>query len=99
MLIDDSAWEGSPLHEATDDEATGGLAVGAKCTGLAALLDLIPAMPDDGRACAHCGGSHWWALQSPEGIAARGVEGRPITIVCPHCAGRGWTLGRDDAAP
>ncbi|TAK28712.1 MAG: hypothetical protein EPO40_12870 [Myxococcaceae bacterium] len=71
VKVDDAEREGQHLRDASDHEALCGLVTGAKATGLAALLDLIPAMPDDGRACARCGGSRWGDLPSPDGVVAR----------------------------
>jgi hypothetical protein len=84
VLVDGSAWDDSPVREATDDEAVAALVVGAKKTGIAALIDLLPSPPTEARDCATCGGARWSRLPVDS------TDGQPIVQVCSECSGRGW---------
>ena len=75
FLVDGSYWDETPLRECTDDEATMALVVGAKRTGISGLLQFLPATPQSAMACPVCNGSRWHPAYS---------------IVCIHCAARGW---------
>jgi hypothetical protein len=86
VLVDDpEGFWGSQagLYEASDDLACGALVAGAKKTGVAELLSLLPARPPAGLTCERCGGSRRMPL--------RDVSGNDFSIVCPTCSGRGWT--------
>src|SRR5579862_9313937 len=45
VLVDGRSWDGEGPREASDEEAIGALVVGAKKTGIDALLELIPRRP------------------------------------------------------
>ena len=77
VLTDGRAWDGEEVREATDDEAIAALVAGAKNCGVSQLLELIPPRPEGARQCHLCDGTRW------------AVWGG-VTIVCPHCHGRGW---------
>jgi hypothetical protein len=77
-------WE-PPVREATADEAVSMLVVGAKKTGLAGLLDLIPPRSPTAVICPGCVGERWRMIGGV--IVATGQPGR---IVCGSCGGRGW---------
>jgi hypothetical protein len=76
-------WE-PPVREATADEAVSMLVVGAKKTGVAGLIGLLPPRPPVAAACPRCLGERWWSLGADE------ATGQPKCIVCPSCGGRGW---------
>jgi hypothetical protein len=78
VLLDFRSWDGDPLREADENEAIGAILVGAKKTGVTALLDLLPAAPHGARPCPECGGRRWT------------VVGGQHEIVCGRCHGRGW---------
>lgn len=80
VLLDHRTWDGDDLRRATLDEAIASLVVGAKKTGIVALLDLIPTRPVDAETCARCEGERWDTL-----LRAHGHE-----VVCTVCRGRGW---------
>jgi hypothetical protein len=88
VLIDGRGWDGEPLREATDDEATVALVVGAKKTGIAGLFDLLPPRPPEGSSCPTCRGAR------VERLPATDPERPPPELVCSACKGRGWTPGR-----
>lgn len=77
VLVDERAWDGDNVREATDDEATAALVAGAANTSIAALLDLIPAKPDGAVDCAMCSATRW-------------LDIGPHHLICGHCHGRGW---------
>lgn len=78
VLVDERSWDGEAVREAKDDyEAIGALVVGAKITGIASLLDLVPPKPVAGQSCPKCSGSRWMRLGAGE-------------MVCVECSGRGW---------
>src|SRR4051812_23521088 len=65
VLVDARGWEGvyrdgvmkeGPIREASDDEAVGALVVGARETGIAALLSLLPPAPARASPCPRCAG-------------------------------------------
>jgi hypothetical protein len=80
VLIDGRSWDGEPLREASEDEAIAALVVGARKTGIAELVDLIPHPPADAVSCPMCKESRYAEI----------VEG--CEMVCPLCRGRGWAL-------
>ncbi len=84
VLLDFATWDGGPLREATDDEAVGALVVGAKKTGVAELLELIPPPPDGASVCPACDGRRWIAFGHKAG------SDEPGRMVCLDCRGRGW---------
>jgi hypothetical protein len=76
ILNDNRTWDGEGLEfEASEDRAVAALVVGAKKTGIASLIDIIPKLPD-GMPCGECHATRWFRF--PEG-----------EIVCPVCFGRG----------
>jgi hypothetical protein len=70
------------FREAEDDEAVSALVIGAKRTGIEALLDLVPAAPPGAHLCDFCQGKRWDPL--------RDTTGEWPIVVCRQCAGRGW---------
>jgi hypothetical protein len=81
VLKDPRSWDGEgELHEVTDAEAIGALVIGAKNTGITALLELIPCQPPDGQTCTTCDGRRWEELPPGSGHE----------MVCSLCNGRGW---------
>jgi hypothetical protein len=83
VLVDATCWDGTPIREASDAESLAAIVVGARKTGLAKLLDLLPRAPDGAPTCDRCGGDRYAPL----------VAGHPesATFVCPDCHGVGWT--------
>lgn len=89
ILFDERSWDGKPLREAQSDEVVSALVVGAKKTGIAGLLELLPSRPHDGLQCPKCHGSRW----------ARLVPTFEPEFVCLLCGGLGWaTSATIDAA-
>jgi hypothetical protein len=79
VIFDHRTWDGSELEFAESlDDAIPALVVGAKKTGIAALLDLIPSL-SDGETCPKCDGRRWAKLAAESGAET----------VCPVCRGRG----------
>lgn len=83
VLVDGSGWDGTPLREADDDEATAAVVVGAKKTGVRELLALLPERPSGAANCEKCGGARWMSL-------GQDVSGQPVSVICVECRGRGW---------
>jgi hypothetical protein len=81
VILDERAFFGTEVHEASVDEAVAAIVVGAEQTGIAGLLELIPSAPSDAVRCRRCAGSRWWRIGLDE-IAK---------VICPGCLGRGWT--------
>lgn len=81
VILDERAFFGTEVHEASADEAVAAIVVGAEKTGIAGLLELIPSAPSDAVRCRRCAGSRWW------GIGLHGIA----KVICPGCLGRGWT--------
>lgn len=75
VLEDGRCWDDSPIREADEDGAIAALVVGAKKTGIAALLDLIPSPPATALTCPTCSGARWILDQR---------------LICRNCSGRGW---------
>lgn len=75
-VIQDERAFGNAIRETSDEEAIGALVIGAKKTGIADLLTLLPTRPPHARECRRCGGNGWVPL------------GREV--VCPECHGAGW---------
>ena len=79
VLHDHRGWDDSlpPVREGSEDDAIEVIVVGAKRTGIRALLDLLPPPPAGSSACAECAGTRWITL--PVG-----------DFVCLRCRGRGF---------
>jgi len=75
VLVDYREWNGSPVREATPEEAIIALVIGARKTGVAELLSLLPPPPADAQTCPICQGTHYAGEQK---------------WMCPKCSGRGW---------
>jgi hypothetical protein len=76
ILTDSRTWDGEGIQfETSLDRVIPVLVVGARDTGIASLLDLIPPV-EDGAQCSTCQGTRWFKLGKGE-------------IVCPTCHGRG----------
>jgi len=79
-------WPDDPpeTRPATDDEAVGGLVLGAKQFDCSELLTLLPPRPQEAKTCPQCTGTRWLGL--------RGADGKAFEVICPQCSGRGWTV-------
>ena len=90
VLIDFTTWDceetrqGLGLVMPDDNESFAALVVGAKKTGIAELLDLLPPCPGGASRCPKCRGVSW-ARVRPE---------YDMVMICTICSGRGWA---DDA--
>lgn len=93
LIGPDEIWHEPVVREAkNDDEIIAMLSIGAKTTGIAELLELIPAAPSDAMTCPVCKGSRWWHVPG----SARDAS----PIVCLLCRGRGRaTQAMIDARP
>jgi hypothetical protein len=79
VIFDNRSWDGSELEFAeTLDDAIPALVVGAKKTGIAALLGVIPPL-SGAESCPKCDGRRW----------AKPAAELAAEIVCPVCRGRG----------
>lgn len=85
ILWDDDAWG----VQATRGEVYAALRVGARKTGIAALLTLLPARPEDADACARYDGTGRWS-------GLRSVSGEAVSLCCPDCGSLGWYSPRLD---
>jgi hypothetical protein len=72
------------FRESTDEEAVSALLVGAKRTGIAALLNHLPAVPSNSKTCERCRGARWDPLRS--------VSDEWPIVVCRKCSGFGWSV-------
>jgi hypothetical protein len=84
VILDERAFFGTEILEASADEAVAAIVVGAEKTGIAALLNVLPPAPPDANDCSRCVGSRWWSVGS-------NVIGTASKVVCPECHGRGWS--------
>lgn len=80
VLEDSRGWDGDAVVELTGDQANAALVVGAKKTGISALLDLLPPRPPDGKVCPKCSGTR----------VAEPIEGFGSEFPCDMCGSRGW---------
>ena len=68
------------------------LVMGARQTGVADLLALLPARSQQAQTCAPCGGSGFRHTgQGAESSAANARAAQRAHELCPTCAGLGWT--------
>lgn len=72
-------------------DAHASLVVGAKKTGVASLLELLPVRPDRAEDCLACAGPGWMDMLS----ATR----EPFQIVCAVCGGLGWQEAGEPPGP
>jgi hypothetical protein len=75
----------------TERDAYASLIVGAKKTGVAALLDLLPPRPDGADDCLGCVGKRWSDVSS--------ASGERFQIICGVCRGLGWNEDSDPPGP
>lgn len=81
VLLDFRTWDGAELREASSlDEEITSVVVGAKKTGIAALLSLLPDAPPEGVNCPKCDGKRLCEI----------VPGDEFRQICILCNGRGW---------
>lgn len=73
---DDGTWG----KTGTRADALAAIRVGAKKTGIDALLALMPPRPPTATTCPRCRGTGW-----------DHVDGAPASWICPACAAVGWT--------
>lgn len=64
----------------------GAIAIGAKKTGVKALLDLLPKRPADAYDCPRCNGRGW----SDGDGRLKDASNQPFLVVCGACASLGW---------
>ncbi len=81
MFVTD-AFGDSPPRPANPDEVCAGLVLGARNLDCVALLDLLPAPPNNAVVCTRCRGERW----------ARLHPDLDRLVICVDCAGRGWSL-------
>jgi hypothetical protein len=82
ILWHDDIWDVQP----TRGLAISAIVAGAKRTGIARLMDLLPRRPEDASTCAECDGSGWFDAHGQ----LKDVAGKPFAYVCTSCAGLGW---------
>ncbi|MFT3772616.1 MAG: hypothetical protein QM820_45070 [Minicystis sp.] len=80
ILQDERGWDGDSIVEVTGYDAHAALVVGARKTGIAELLDLMPAAPDGAVACPKCKGTRIAEL----------APGMGLNFPCAACDCRGW---------
>jgi hypothetical protein len=71
----------------TRGEAFAAVVAGAQKTGVPELRDLLPARESPASDCADCHATGRFDFDSE----LKDTENRPFSIVCPQCAGLGWT--------
>jgi hypothetical protein len=84
ILVTDAFEPDAPLREATTDEASAAIVLGARNLDAPQLLELLPLQPADTLPCNRCAGTRWSTLD------VRDVNGIEVTIICPVCSGKGW---------
>jgi hypothetical protein len=85
ILVTDAFEPDAPPREATNDEASAAMVLGARNLDAPQLLLLLPPQPAGALQCNRCDGTLWWTLDG------RDVKGNEVTIICPVCSGKGWT--------
>jgi hypothetical protein len=83
VLIDSRGWDDSGIHEADEGEAVAAFVVGARKTGVTALLELLPDRPSDALDCETCNGRRSVSLGADISTGRRGE------ILCFACGGHG----------
>jgi hypothetical protein len=78
VLLDMRGWDGDGIVEAEGHDVNAALLVGAKKTGIAQLLELIPKAPPGSRTCPVCAGKR---------LAPFGPK---LEFPCRECSARGW---------
>lgn len=81
VIVDGSGWDDLGVREGTRAESLVALIVGARKTGEAGLLALLPARSKGARDCQQCNSTGWIEI---------GDERR---FVCTTCGGVGWLEG------
>ncbi|WP_437328905.1 hypothetical protein [Sorangium sp. So ce381] len=80
VLEDLRGWDGDEIVEVGGLHAHSALIVGARKTGIAELLELIPKPPPGSSACSKCNGKR----------VAEPAPGFGIELPCDACDARGW---------
>jgi hypothetical protein len=75
----------APPRLAEEDEAVSVFVCAADNLSCPEILQALPARPAQASECTQCRGTRWWQLPGQWSGPSKGV------IVCPLCAGRGWT--------
>jgi len=68
-------------------DAFASILAGAKKTGIADLLALLPQRTTEAIDCPHCAATGWFDAHGQ----LKDVNGRLFSVVCMKCAGLGWT--------
>jgi hypothetical protein len=96
VLIDGTCWDNTPIREATDGEASEAIVIGARKTGIAALLELLPPRPAGAKDCPRCLGARF-AKPFVQGASAAQLEELP-SFICSVCHGLGWEFDLGDTS-
>jgi len=83
IVWDDDGWG----VVGTRAQAFAAILVGTKKTGILELRELLPTREPQATDCAKCSATGWFDA----GGQLADLEGRPFSLVCPTCAGLGWT--------
>jgi hypothetical protein len=75
----------APPRLAAENEAVSAFVCAAKNLSCPEILESLPARPPEATECPQCHGTRWWQLPGQWSGPGKGI------IVCPRCAGRGWT--------
>lgn len=82
ILEDLRGWDGDDVREVEGNRVFIALVVGAKKTGIAELLDVLPAPPPGAATCSKCAGTRW----------SRPGPGFDHAFPCFECHALGWTV-------
>lgn len=81
VLWDMRSFQGDDIREVHDGDAFASVAVGARKTGIAELLSILPSAPANASPCPKCQGTR----------SADIVPGAGHVMICVLCNGLGWT--------
>lgn len=71
----------------TRAEAFAAILAGVKKTGVVELRELLPSRESSAIDCTDCSATGWFDGHGQ----LKDLEGKPTFLVCPMCAGLGWT--------
>ena len=85
VLYDEFELDAPPPRFESDDGAVSHLVCASMNLACPEILDSLPGRPPGAADCSQCGATRWWA------VPWFGLDPENFLIICPKCAGRGWT--------